>query len=162
MTESTASSSFLRIKARDPQEMDILSALVQDAILHKTALFYDKKEKRVHLLVNRFCWECAFQKEMNASSEPYYRVHSGLYFHHVERMWTNAVFRSHPADKLLVLLTVYAGSKNHVDDKGDGNESDINLVFSEGAHVRLSTQQCCAYLKDLHDKWPTTVKPEHS
>jgi hypothetical protein len=151
MKSSTASIPLLKIRAHDPQEMDVLSALVQDAILHKTAFYYDPKAERVHLLVNRFCWEHAVHKDTAPSNEPYYRVHAGLYFHHVTHVWTNALFRRHPSDKLLVLLVVYMD-----------NKSDIHLVFSEGAHIRLSTQRCCAYLKDLHDHWPTPSKPVHA
>jgi hypothetical protein len=150
VTEQSSSPPLLKLKASNPQEMDVLSALVQDSILHKTAFFYDKKQKRAYLLVNRFCWEHALPRDTTGSPGPYYRAHAGLYFHHIEKSEVNVSFREHPADKLLSLLTVYVD-----------NKSDINLIFSEGAHIRLLSKQCCAHLKDLHDGWPTGKKPEH-
>ncbi|MDR1267361.1 MAG: DUF2948 family protein [Holosporales bacterium] len=141
---------LLRIKAQKPLEMDILSALVQDSLLPKTAFAYDKKERRAHLLVNRFCWEHAVQQENTDSSEPYYRVHAGLYFTDIEQVSVNAAFRCYPTEKVLNLLTVHADGKQ-----------EVNILFSEGAHICLKTQKCCAYLKDLHEGWPTTAKPAH-
>ncbi|MDR0661897.1 MAG: DUF2948 family protein [Holosporales bacterium] len=141
----------LKLKAYSPQEMDILSALAQDALLTKTAFSYNKKEKRVHLLVNRFCWEQAVITATSSDAPPYYRVYAGLYFYGVEQVRVNTAFQQHPAEKILNLLTIHADGKK-----------EVNILFSEGAHIRLDMPRCRAYLKDLHEGWPTTLKPDHS
>ncbi|MDR0407222.1 MAG: DUF2948 family protein [Holosporales bacterium] len=155
MTEKMTPSLLLKMKASTPQEMDILSTLLQDALLPKTAFAYNKKEKQAHLLLNRFCWEHMPHRRDRKilpikSSKPYYRVHTGVYFHDVDHVWVNTIFKRHPIWELLNLLTIHADEKN-----------DVNLIFSGGAHIRLSMKQCCAHLKDLHDGWPTYVKPHH-
>ncbi|MDR2412099.1 MAG: DUF2948 family protein [Holosporales bacterium] len=141
----------LKLKAYSPQEMDIFSALVQDALLTKTAFSYNKKEKRVHLLVNRFCWEQAVVTAMSPDSSSYYRVYAGLYFYGVEQLRVNIAFQQYPAEKILNLLTIHADGKK-----------EVNILFSEGAHICLDMPRCRAYLKDLHEGWPTALKPNHS
>ncbi|WP_209424857.1 DUF2948 family protein [Pararhodobacter sp. SW119] len=47
----------LRLIARDADDLQVISALVQDAVLTGVDLRYDAQQRRFSLLLNRFRWE---------------------------------------------------------------------------------------------------------
>jgi len=49
----------LRLMARDKEDLQVLSALIQDAIFPATEMTWDRKARRFALLLNRFRWEDA-------------------------------------------------------------------------------------------------------
>ena len=47
----------LRLMAMDPGDLEVISALVQDAVLDGRDMRWDARSHRLHLLLNRFRWE---------------------------------------------------------------------------------------------------------
>jgi hypothetical protein len=47
----------LRLLAQSVEDLSVLSALVQDAVLQSSDLVYDRRRRRLVALVNRFRWE---------------------------------------------------------------------------------------------------------
>ncbi|WP_210527196.1 DUF2948 family protein [Rubellimicrobium arenae] len=54
---SDADEKPLRLRALDPEDLTIVSALVQDAVLQAAEIGYMRKHRRLAALVNRFRWE---------------------------------------------------------------------------------------------------------
>jgi hypothetical protein len=47
----------LRLRAFDPEDLTVISTLVQDAVFTAAAMRWDRRRRRFALLVNRFRWE---------------------------------------------------------------------------------------------------------
>ncbi|MDR1334046.1 MAG: DUF2948 family protein [Holosporaceae bacterium] len=133
----------LLIKVEDFEGADLVSSLVQDSIFHISLHSFEKKEKTLSLMLNRFCWESVplFEEE-----KCYYRVHSGLYIHHVESINIKSNIKD---DQYLNLLAFHL------------SEKEINLIFSDDKHICINVSGILIYLKDLHDKYPTLSLPGH-
>ena len=134
----------LLIKAETIEECDVISALVQDSIFHMTYHSFHEDKKCLRLMINRFCWELEKDFEQH---QCYFRVHSGLYIHGVESITVNGNFKR--SNGYLNLLAMHA------------SEHEINLLFSEHKHICVNISELRVYLKDLHDVYPTLVKPCH-
>ncbi len=66
----------LRLVAQDADDLQVISTLVQDAVLPVTEISHDPKRRRFALMLNRFRWEDRTQAE--AVGRPYERVRSVL------------------------------------------------------------------------------------
>ena len=74
----------LRLLARDLEDLTILSAHLQDALLPLTSMVYEPKIGTFTMLANRFCWE---HPAIDHEGEPmHHRVHSGLCFKNVGKI----------------------------------------------------------------------------
>ena len=134
----------LLLKAENFDECDIISSLLQDSIFHISFHFFNKEKNRFHLMLNRFCWEYVDSFDVNGSC---YRVHTGLYVHYVDSIFTNGAMTD---GQYLSLLTCHT-SKN-----------EINLIFSENKQICICVSKILIYLKDLHDRYPTLSIPNHN
>ena len=72
----------LRMMAQDGDDLHVIAACLQDALVPLSGLEYDKEGGNFHLLANRFCWECESDDQEQGIS-CYTRVPAGLAFHHV-------------------------------------------------------------------------------
>ena len=69
----------LKLIARDLEDLQILAAHLQDALIPYMSMQYDPVAKTFTALVNRFCWE---HGEMPHEDGPlYHRAHAGLSIH---------------------------------------------------------------------------------
>ena len=88
----------LRLVAQDAEDMKIVAALVQDAVLPVTELKYDAKRHRFALMLNRFRWEDRAEAEQVGRA--YERVRSVLVVEDVRKVQSFGFDRG---DKDLVL-----------------------------------------------------------
>ena len=67
-TETTARAPVepLRLLAEDADDLHILSAALQDAILRPVDIVWEPASRRVTLKLSRFCWECGGTRVMAA------------------------------------------------------------------------------------------------
>lgn len=88
----------LRLVAQDAEDLKVISALVQDAVLPVTELKYDARRHRFGLLLNRFRWED--RQEAERVGRAYERVRSVMVVEDVRKVQSFGFDR---ADKDLVL-----------------------------------------------------------
>ena len=143
----------LRLRAEDADDLAVISAMVQDALISVKDLTYDRAAKRFTLVANRFRWEAKPPKsDGGAEGGPAFeRTLCAVTFDAVE----NAVyrgFRRRDDDRILSLLAIRLG---------DGDKT-IDLEFSGGATLRLGVSAIKAYATDLGEAWPTAWQPDHS
>ncbi|MBR1735045.1 MAG: DUF2948 family protein [Alphaproteobacteria bacterium] len=159
MLETESKKLFL--KANDEESCDVISSLLQDSIFHITSHSFHDDKKCLRLMLNRFCWELLTAEDyenyennnleaINTSSKCYYRVHSGLYIHNVEKITINNSFKDVMHERYLNLLAIHAKKK------------EINILFSGHRHVCVKVKSLNIYLKDLHDRYPTPVRSIHN
>ncbi|MDR3155706.1 MAG: DUF2948 family protein [Holosporaceae bacterium] len=139
-------SKFL-IKASSIGELEIISALLQDSIFHKTAHSFHEDGRCLRVLMNRFCWE----KEpcIDDDQQIFFRVNCGLYIYHVKAIGMSKNFKEITDHNFLNLLVVR------------GNEHSVILNFSDHNTLKIDVDRIQIYIKDLHDTYPTLSCPVH-
>ncbi|HUL07119.1 MAG TPA: DUF2948 family protein [Candidatus Acidoferrum sp.] len=159
----------LKLSARDPDDLAVIAACVQDALAPIGEMAYLPAEHRFVVALNRFRWERLDagalvragadrspqrQRGDAAFLEPgdgrpsYERVHSGLRFESVTAVRTkNIDLRNR--ERILALLTIQA------------EPGSVTLVFADDAVIRLEVADLRCYLEDFSDPWPTRWLPCH-
>ncbi len=140
----------LKIKAEDTEDLHILSAHLQDALVPLHSLHFDPEQQTFSGLCHRFCWEHDGHFFQNKAL--YHRVHAGLTFRHVRSVHHKGFHRSlekHP----LNLLTIQSNEK--------GRYAHVHLIFSGQSEIRLEVASLLCHLGDLHHPWPTHNQPSH-
>lgn len=92
----------LALKAEDQDDLRVISALLQDAILPASEISYDARARRLALLINRFRWEDADMAR--AEGRPFERVQSVLVIGDVMKLVSDGVDRD--AYTVLELLAI--------------------------------------------------------
>lgn len=160
----------LKLRARDPEDMDVIAALLQDALVPRADMAFLAKEKRFVMVANRFDWpheqddpgsrsapsqpaptpeDQDAQFDDSDDSPPFERVNCGLCFDTVERVRFRGLTPD-VKDEILNLLTVVTRPQS------------ITLLFSGDAAIRLEVQEVNCHLEDLGRPWPTRWRPEHA
>ncbi|HCQ65380.1 MAG TPA: DUF2948 domain-containing protein, partial [Rhodobacteraceae bacterium] len=82
----------LRLIAMDAQDLEVISALTQDAVFPITEMSWQPRRRRFALLLNRFRWE---DRDKAASrNRPVERVQSVLTFSDVEKIQSQGIDRA--------------------------------------------------------------------
>lgn len=140
----------LKLVALDEEDLQIISAHLQDAVLKVADLDYRAREKRFLVAVNRFVWESAPGGKRQRSYE---RRRSALHFERVNAVKATGIDRQ-KKDEVLSLLAIRFTGK-------DSPAGFIDLVFAGGATVRLDVECIEAQFSDLGAAWETGSRPEH-
>jgi hypothetical protein len=142
----------LRLAAIDEEDLAVLSAYVQDAVLKVGDLVYLPKERRFAMGMNRFIWEKA-EKGGDGKRQAYERRRAALTFDRVNAVRTTG-FDRRKTDAVLELLTV-------VFEATDNPAGRITLVFAGGGAVEIDVEVIEARLADLGSAWATRARPQH-
>jgi hypothetical protein len=134
----------LKLIALDADDLSVISAHLQDAVLKRGDIVWLPGEKRFALALRRFDWEGAAQGQKR-------RRLSALHF---ERVTAARSTKIAAGDAVLSLLAVtFAAS----DDPG----GQVTLHFSDGAAIRLDVECIEAQMKDLGPIWEAVATPAH-
>src|SRR3979409_897261 len=106
--EATAMSDRLKLTALDADDLGVISAACQDALVAVRDCAYFKDEKRFVLLLNRFRWEADPTVEAAHS-----RTHSALVFNEVTAVRHHNVPLDEP-DRMLEVLALVQESAQSV------------------------------------------------
>ena len=143
----------LKLQALDADDLAVMSALCQDAVVQVADIAYRADERRLALVCNRFDWLEARHKAENASHAPYQRRRAGLRFEKVNRLQF-AGFDPKAGGTVLALLAIEFAPL-------EAPAGQITLQFAAGASLRLDVEYIEAELKDLGAVWSTRHKPDH-
>ena len=141
----------LRLRAEDADDLAVLSACLQDALVAVRDLGYLPDERSFVLVANRFRWESGLRPL--PGEEGHERVLCAVNFGAVAGASYRG-FRRSDEDRILCLLAVRS------DPDGTGGAS-IHLEFAGTAAIRLDAGRILAHAKDLGDPWPTPWRPRH-
>ncbi len=137
----------LKLHGEDHEDLHIISAHMQDALIPVSGLMFHREQKRFHLTANRFRWEML--PDTQKGTGPYYRTHTQLSFGHVTHVRHKGFDSRHPTH-LLSLLAIRG-------------QEDGTVLFhcSGGALIHLHTPRILCRLCDIGDHWPTHSLPNH-
>ncbi len=139
----------LKLIALDAEDLAVLSAHLQDAVLRAGDMAYLPREKRFAMLANRFDWlEAAGGRE-----RPFQRRRAGVRFERVLDAQLTKIDLA-ATERCLELLAV---SFKPLEPPG----GFIILHFAGGAGIRLRVECIEASLEDQGAAWATRVKPDH-
>ena len=135
---------MLRLSALDTEDLAIISAQMQDAVLLAGDMSYNPKRKQFVMLANRFAWDDADTPQ---------RRRTGLHFDRVLAVRT--LHMSHlEKDEVLSLLSVTFAEL-------DAPSGEVLLSFAEGATIRLTVECLECRMSDLGPAWAAVAVPHH-
>lgn len=143
----------LRLKAYDPQDLEILSALCQDAVVPMGEISYDAGQRRFAMLLNRFRWEDVDRAAKR--SRPVERVQSVLLFDDVMSAKSSGVSAVDKDTIISVLAVTFKAS-----DDGTGA---IEITLAGDGDILLGVEALDATLKDVTRPYiaPSKKQPDH-
>jgi hypothetical protein len=139
----------LKLLAMDDEDLAVLSAHVQDAVLKVADLVNLPKERRFAIGMNRFTWEKADGQRRN-----FERRRAALTFDRVLSVQTSHIRRDQP-EAVLELLAI------GFEPEGEAPAGHVMLYFAGGGAIRLAVECIEARLADLGTAWATRSKPSH-
>lgn len=134
----------MQLGALDAEDLGVISAHMQDAVLLVGDMVYHAKRKQFALVANRFAWD---------ASETRQRRRSGLHFDRVLAVKSMNI-RTAEKDAVLSLLAIGF-------EEDDAPSGSIVLTFSGGGSLRLQVECIEAAMKDLGPAWETLHTPAH-
>ena len=139
----------LKFVALDPDDLEVVSTHLQDALVKVSDVIWRPREKRLIVALSRFDWcsaECCSNPELR-------RCRAALRFERVSACKCRNV---DPAGKnaVLNLLAVEFSEQ-------DPPAGVVTLTFSGGGKLRLEVECLEAELADLGPAWPATARPVH-
>lgn len=139
----------LRLIALDAEDLDILSAHLQDAVLKVADVHWLAAEKRLVMTLNRFVWEAVEGRRQRT----FERRRAALSFARVTAVRSHRLNREAP-DTVIDLLAVRFTEK-------DAPSGVVELIFAGGGVIQVEVECLEAALADLGAAWATGKCPEH-
>jgi hypothetical protein len=141
----------LKLRAEDADDLAVLSACLQDALVPVRDLAYDPAQRIFVFVANRFRWEKRLRQAAGESERQ--RILCAVTFGAVAGAAYRG-FRRGDEDRILALLAIRPAA-------GGAGGTAIHLEFSGGAAIRLEVARILCHAKDLGEPWPTPWHPRH-
>ena len=136
----------LKLLALDSEDLAVISATTQDAVVRVGDMGYAKADRRFALLMNRFAWEEEGRKGQ--------RRRAALHFDCVNAVKVSGIDINATEGVLELLAVVF--------EPGDAPSGTIELNFAGGGTIRLEVDCLEARMQDLGAAWAAKRKPEHA
>ena len=139
----------LKLLALDEEDLGVVSAHVQDAVMKTGDLEYLPARQRFVLPMNRFAWEVksGLFRQRNE------RRQSVLHFDRVLGAKTSGIARDRPEEVLSLLAISFVPLQ--------APAGLVELIFSGGGAIMLDVECIEARLADLGGAWQATSRPLH-
>ena len=153
----------LKLRASDREDIQVLAACLQDAIVPVTEMCFVPEERRFVMVANRFKWEntgtgtgtgtgrgvAADGPAADVEDAPYLRTNCGVTIDGVDSVRRRNLDLQ-KRSQMLSLLTI------QTEDDG------LLLVFAGDACVHLKATDWTCRLCDLGEPWPSRLRPTHA
>jgi hypothetical protein len=139
----------LKLRAIDDEDLAVLAAFLQDAIVSVSEMAYLPQESRFALAVCRFRWEAAVgEKPDDLPEDVFERVTCAVTIDAVREPKYRG-FSLKERTRLMPLLTATY------------EDGAVLLTFGGGAALKLAVDRLDFRMEDFGVCWPTRQKPEH-
>ena len=139
----------LKLIALDKDDIEIVSAHLQDAVVKVGDIVWLPAEKRLVLGLNRFDWEACGE-----ATPCYQRRRTALRFERVLAFRCRNVSQAAKDEVLNLLAVEYA--------ENDAPSGTVTLIFSGDAALRLEVECLECELADLGPTWTAAARPAHA
>jgi hypothetical protein len=154
----------LKLIAFDDEDLAIIGAHLQDAVIRVEDMAFLKADRRFALVVNRFDWSLAVKAQSTKTKsgksksksklERFVRRRAGVRVEHVTGAQVSGIDLQQK-DQVLSLLTLTF-------EPSDAPQGAMLLTFAGGGRIRLDVDCIEAAMTDLGAAWETPRKPEHA
>jgi hypothetical protein len=144
---SNTAPDLLKLLAFDEEDLGVLSAAFQDAIVRVADMAYLPRERRFAFAAARFDWVGAARGRRE-------RCWAGMHFDCVHAVAQIGISQAAP-EAILNLLAIRFTAV-------DPPAGAIVLTFSGNASVRLEVECIDAHMRDLGPRWRTRALPGHA
>jgi hypothetical protein len=141
----------LKLVALDKDDIEVVSAHVQDATVKVGDIFWHPRDRRFVLALNRFDWMSAVDGKTDKAD--YRRCRTALRFERVTACKCRGLDQADKNALLNLLAVEFAES--------DAPAGAVSLIFSGGGIIRLDVECLEAELADLGEISPVAVCPDH-
>ena len=139
----------LKLIARTEEDLRVVSAHLQDAIVNVNDIANLKKNKILLLQLNRFMWEDVEKGVFRKNK----RIRTVLKFENVIKVNSKNINQV-KKDKFLDFLTIETNKMND-------NNYEMKILFAGGSIVKVISEVIEVTLDDQGDAWVTKNKPKH-
>ena len=150
----------LKLRAEDQEDLRVIAACLQDALIPLSDIHYVDSERRVILVANRFRWEnCPDLPEAPSQAQDgidcsnYERVNCGILFENISAVRRRGLDQR-DRGRILELLTMEI-------EKADSGRMAVIMLFAGGAAIRLEGENIKCRISDIGEPWPTQFRPNH-
>ena len=144
---------MIRLAALDAKDLEVISALTQDAVL-KVSDISRSKSGTFAFEMNRFAWDKEPRKFLGkAMSTTQERRRAVLHFARVSDAKMIGISKTKP-DEILSLLAIKFIS-------GEAPAGTVELLFSGNASIRLTVECIESQLTDIGAAWAAIATPKH-
>mgnify|MGYP001818235094 CR=1 FL=1 len=142
----------LRLKAETPEDLPVISALVQDAVFPATEMRWEPARRRFALLLNRFRWEDA---AAGRGTRDFERVRSLLVVDDTMKVSSQGIDRRDPDLVLSVLSMTFT--------PGEDGTGRLELVLAGDGGIALEVEALSVTLRDVTRPYaaPSGKAPRH-
>ena len=143
----------VRLRAASVSDVEVISALLQDAIIPGEDMTFDRAGRRFVMVANRFCWDRPpLEGVTSESGAPVYeRRLCGVRIEGVNGVESAGM----PATRRGALFNLLAITV------ADAADAKVEILFSDGVSLRLAVDGISILAEDLDDGRPTSVMPAH-
>jgi hypothetical protein len=142
----------LKLVALDRDDIEVVSAHVQDAVVKVGDIFWQPREHRFVIALNRFDWMSAVEAKPNDATD-YRRCRTALRFERVNACRCRNIDQTAKDARLNLLAVEFAES--------DAPAGVVSLIFSGGGVIRLDVECLEAELADLGEVSTAALCPDH-
>jgi hypothetical protein len=142
----------LKLVALDQDDIAIVSAHVQDAMVSVADIFWQPQEHRFVMAVNRFDWMTAVDAKPDSKAD-YRRCRTALRFERVNTCKCRNLNPTNKDARLNLLAVEFA--------ENDAPAGVVTLTFSGGGAIRLEVECLEAELADLGEVSAAALCPDH-
>jgi Protein of unknown function (DUF2948) len=145
----------LKLIALDAEDLSVLSAHMQDAVLVVADMAYLPADKRFAVIANRFDWTAAAKAEVAGAdrSDALFRHRAALRFERVLGAKVSGINLQDKRQTLNILALQF--------DEHSAPAGAVTIICAGGAAVRLEIECLEVELKDLGAVWAAKAKPDH-
>lgn len=135
----------LKLAAADTEDLEILSARLQDAVGKLKNFLWLPRKRRFAVVINRLQWEGGGKT----------RVRAGLHFDGVLKVQSSQV-KLGAGEAVVSLLAI-----RFVPAGGEDPGGVIEIVLAGGGAIRLTVECIDAELADMTGSWAARGTPDH-
>ncbi|MEO7224279.1 MAG: DUF2948 family protein [Devosia sp.] len=136
----------LKLLALDNEDLDVISATTQDAVVRVGDMGFAKADNRFALLMNRFAWE--------EDGKTRQRKRTALHFDRVNDVKVAGI-DTNSVDGVLELLAIRFA-------EADAPAGTVELAFAGGGTIRLAVECLEVRMQDLGATWAAKATPAHA
>jgi Protein of unknown function (DUF2948) len=152
--------SRLKLRAEDGDDLKVIAACLQDALIPLSDIHYIDGERRLVMVANRFRWEnCPDLPEAPSGHGDgidcanYERVNCGILFDNIGAVRRRGLDQR-DRGRILELLTMDV-------ETGENGSMAVVMLFAGGAAIRLEGTNIKCRISDIGEPWPTQFRPNH-